>query len=141
MKLRSSKSRKKARLSKRQRRLYLNILKAVKECDTKLDTWAWQSWAGHNTASCAYHFAKRWGGRKDVDIVKLQTAVCKFGSADIIYKFARDIPEANINRLQYEIIKQDDPFWIRVFADNIPGAKKEMLERIAFIAEIMEDMA
>ena len=141
MKRRKANSKKSARMTRRQRRLYLDILWAIKEKNKNFDNDTWHRWQGNGLASSAYHFARRWGGRKDVHVGKLQNAVIRFGSGKIIFRFALNIPEANINRLQYAIINCDNPIWIRKFAKYIPNAKKEMLESVAMVAEIMEDMA
>lgn len=143
------KRRRKARLSRRQRTRYLSLLREIKKCKKEdrnqsmfpYDDWQYPKYVGHSIASVAYHWAKQWGCRKDVDIVKLQTAVCKFGNAKTIFLFAKNIPEANINKLQYEIIKRDDPYWIRMFAEHISNSKTEMLNRMANVAEIMEDLS
>ena len=140
---RKANSKKSACMTRRQRKLYLDILWAIKKRNKNFENNTWPRWQSYrnNTARSAYHFARRWGGRKDVHVGKLQNAVIRFGSGKTIFEFALNIPEANINRLQYAIISCDNPIWIRKFAKYIPNAKKEMLESVAMVAEIMEDMA
>jgi hypothetical protein len=50
------------------------------------------------------------------------------GNPELAYRFARDVPGANIKKLE-DIVVQD-PYWSYLFAQDIPGANIRRLEDI-----------
>jgi hypothetical protein len=130
-----------ARLTRRQQRIYFGILEAAAEerTDAEFD---WPPTGmrrkGCSLAWFAYGFAKRWHGRKGVDIKKLQRIVLDWGSGECVYKFAMDVPGANIKRCQAAIMEDVEPEIMRLFAANVPGAYAPALENMAIVAEAMQ---
>ena len=130
-----------ARLTRRQSRTYFGILEsaAAERTDDEFD-WppTGMSRKGCPLAWAAYAFAKRWHGRKGVDLKKLQRIVLDWGSGECVYKFAMDVPGANVRRCQAVIMQDVEPEVMRLFAANVPGAYAPALENMALVAEVMQ---
>ncbi len=89
--------------------------------------YAWQS----------YLFAKRWHSRAEVDIRRLENIVRESKDGECAYRFAKDVPGANMRKLQRAVVMAGDPEWIKKFARHVPGANAEYLESVLMIAEVM----
>lgn len=132
-----------ARLTRRQRRQYQDIIGGDGSA------WAYPGpgfWLGRGGASprpwvgngwCALAFARKFGGRDDVDLKRLQLQVIRSGDPKCAYEFARDVPGANVRRLQEVVITAGDPAVMRTFAKNIPGANVRRIEAMLVIADVM----
>jgi hypothetical protein len=132
----------KAALTRRQRHVYLDIIRHVHKKPTYTcnhDIWVQHKWqCNESWARAAYGFAKQWGGRKGVDLKKLQHIVLKYGGAPVLYRYARDVPSANIKRFQKAIIETEDFKYVQLFADNIPKADQKILGNVLIILEIFD---
>jgi hypothetical protein len=51
--------------------------------------------------------------------------VLVLGNSEVVYKFARDIPGANVSRTEDVVVQ--DPQWSYCFARDVPGANVERL--------------
>lgn len=91
--------------------------------------------AEEHNAWAAYYFAKRWNGR-DIDMARLQNIVVRGGSAKCILAYARDVPGANVRKLQFALIERGTVVQLRDFA-KLPGANADALERMAIAREVM----
>lgn len=132
-----------ARLTRRQYRQYQDIIGGDGS------SWAYPGpgfWLGRCGASprpwvgtgwCALNFARKFGGRDDVDMKKLQLRVIRSGDPECAYQFARDVPGVNIRRLQKVVIEAGDPDIMRAFAKNVPGANVALIESLLVIADVM----
>src|ERR1700735_2180333 len=123
----------KQEMSRRVRRHYLAILNG--NGSSYCDNWKW--WGGDCTkqnAWAAFFFFKQFGTRKDVDFYQLQKIILK-GEPELIYRFAKEIPRANIRKCQIELLERGSPVILRTFAKNIPGARKEEIEAMCLIME------
>ena len=65
-----------------------------------------------------------------LDIIYFTNQIINTNNPIYIYKFARDIKEANIKLLEEGIIKTEDYYMIYRFAINIKEANKEKLLKI-----------
>ena len=131
-----------ARLTRRTYRKYQYILQAA--ADERELNYGELEWPptgagrrGSGLAWAAWGFAKRWHARRDVDVKKLQRIVLDWGSGECVYRFARDVPGANVKRCQAAVMEDGDPGVLRSFAANVPGAHSPSLEALAIIAEVM----
>ncbi len=88
---------------------------------------------------CAYFFAHKWRGR-NIDLIRLQSIVCRSSSAQAAYLWAKNMEcsPGNIRRLQKVILEHGSVEQKRTFAREVPGADRQHLECIADIQEIME---
>jgi hypothetical protein len=87
---------------------------------------------------CAYFFAYKWQGR-DIDLVRLQSIVCRSTSARAAYLWAKNMESPrNLRRLQKVVLHHGTVEQKRTFAREVPGADRQHLEAIADIQEIME---
>ena len=133
-------SNKKARLTRRTYRKYQAILAAdAQERSEEEFDWPPAGWSrgGSSLAWAAWGFAKRWRGRKDVDLKRLQRIVLDWGTGECAYRFAMDVPGANVGRCQRAVMEDGDPETMRLFAANVPGAHAPSLEALALVAEVM----
>lgn len=96
------------------------------------------SWVGDTWAWAAYGFAKRWHSRS-IDLKRLATIVLHSDNPECCYRFARDVPGANVKRFQRQVMRHGNAELMRTFAREVPGAHKESLEQMAIVAEIMLD--
>jgi hypothetical protein len=130
----------KARLTRRQSHRYFWILQAAAEERTD-DKYDWpepgRGRRGSSLAWAAWDFTKRWYGRRGVDVEKLQRVVLDWGSGECIYRFAMDVPGANVRRCQAAVMEDAEPGVMRLFAANVPGAYAPSLEALALVAEVM----
>lgn len=129
-----------ARLTRRQSYMYFGILAsaAAERIDDEFDWPA--TGCGRNGCSlawAAWAFAKKWHGRKGVDLKKLQRIVLDWGSGECVYRFAMDVPGANVKRCQAAVMKDVEPETMRLFAANVPGAYAPALEALALVVEVM----
>lgn len=90
---------------------------------------------GRSNGWAALFFAKQWRSR-NINIRKLQKVIIASDDARCAYEFARDVPGANIKKIQDMIVNCNDPAIIRKFA-NIHGADKELLLDALIIAEVL----
>lgn len=137
-------SSRKARLTRRTYRKYHAILRAAaeeKEDAGNLGEFDWPPTGMGRTGSmlawAAWAFAKRWHGRSDVDLNRLQRIVLDWGSGRCVYRFAMDVPGASVRRCQKAVMEDAEPEILRMFATNVPGAYAPALERLAVVAEVM----
>lgn len=86
----------------------------------------------------AYAFAQKFGGRKGVDLSRLQNIVIRSNHPYWAYRYARDIPGANVWRLSLVVMKYGSADLMHHFAENIPGANRQRLEAAAIIQEVFE---
>jgi hypothetical protein len=91
---------------------------------------------GYRNEWVAYVFAKQWGGRKGVDIKRLQLIALHSDNAECAISFARDIQGANVKRFQSIVLQHGSAGQMRRFAE-IPGANRMWLENMAIVAEVM----
>lgn len=96
------------------------------------------SWRGETLAWAAFHFAKRWHSR-DIDIKRLALIVIRSEDPECCYRFAREVPGANVKRFQWQILRCGSAELMRRFAREVPGAHADSLERMALVAEVMLD--
>ncbi|MFA5202894.1 MAG: hypothetical protein WC708_00560 [Lentisphaeria bacterium] len=129
---------KKSCLSKRLQRQYQQVLLGQAE------SWFYPhphafGWGRHNSSTAewqAYLFAKEWGNRIGVDLMRLQRIVIQSNDGECVYRYARDIDEANIRKLQRAVVRSGNPDAIRRFS-LLPKADKTWLERYLLIAEVL----
>lgn len=84
----------------------------------------------------AWKFAKDFGGKKDVDINALQRVVIRSGNPLVAYYFAKEIPGANINKMQKVVSKSTDRDTIQKFM-RIKGAHVPSLQARIDLMEVM----
>ena len=133
----------KPRLTRRQRCWYSEVISCLKEKPRQVFSYYWycprtkraieDSWAWG-----AYGCAKKYGSREGIDLKKLQLIVLKYGNADQLYKYARDIPSANVKRFQKALVEAGDHRLMKAFSDNIPGANQKYLQNLLIIMEVMD---
>jgi hypothetical protein len=129
---------KKPCLSRRLQRQYRQVLLG------KAESWFYPhphafGWGRHDPGTAgwqAYLFAKEWGNRAEVDLARLQRIVIQSNDGECIYRYARDISEANTRKLQYAVVRSGDPDAIRRFS-LLPKADRIWLERYLLVAEIL----
>jgi hypothetical protein len=105
-------SNRKARLTRRQRHYYSQILRASAERKPRTGEMGELGCyppcgfgrPGSSLAWAAWEFARQWGGRADVDVGKLLRVVLTWGSGECVYRFARDVPGANVRRCQRAVM-------------------------------------
>jgi hypothetical protein len=125
----------KPEMSRRIRRRYQAILLRDSNNYDHISSWSWK----HNRNShawAAYIFYKQFGGRNGVDFHRLQRMVLK-GPGELILLWARDIKGANLKKCHAAILEKGDPKMLRMYAEAIPGARKEELENMAVIKEVL----
>jgi hypothetical protein len=83
----------------------------------------------------ALHFARQWRGR-DINFKKLQRIVILSEDGTCAYEFARDVPGANVRKLQDVVAAGLDPKALRLFME-LPGADRKYLESILIVSEVM----
>lgn len=89
-----------------------------------------------NDACLAYYFATVWGGR-DIDFARLQNIIVKSNYPKLIYKYARDVPGANIRKLQYAMLRTGNTLDLKKFS-RLPGVDTLLFEKAITIREVME---
>jgi hypothetical protein len=85
----------------------------------------------------ALQFAKSYGSRDCVDMKRLQRIIIESKNADCCYQFARDVPGANIRRLEYVVARYGELQTIRAFILNVPRANKRFLEGVITVKEVL----
>jgi len=133
----------KPNLTRRQRRWYEEVISCLKEkpkCQFSYHYWSFYPYSniGSSWAWGAYCCAKKYGSRAGVDLKKLQLITLKYGDAEQLYRFARDIPSANVKRFQKALVEAGDYRLMKAFSDNIPGANQEYLKNLLIIMEVMD---
>jgi hypothetical protein len=132
----------KPRMTRRQRRWYDEVISCLKNPPTQ--EFSQYFWAPHNVrvqyswAWGAYFCAKKYGSRADIDLKKLQLITLRYGCAKQLYKYAKDIPGANIKRFQRAIVETGEYKYVKMFHDNVPGANQAYLENMLIVMEVMD---
>lgn len=134
----------KPRMTRRQQRWYQSAISCLKNPPTQ--TFAYYDWVpwgrhsrvGHSWAWGAYYCAKKYGSRAGVDLKKLQLITLRYGCAKQLYKYAKDIPGANIKRFQKAIVETGESKYVKMFMDNVPEANQAYLENILLVMEVMD---
>jgi hypothetical protein len=129
----------KPNITKKMKRHYDEILKRPKNGVSFM--WPHPcAWLGNVPRSgiewAAYYFCKRWKSRKGYDAKKLQRFVILSGNPEVAYLYARDVPGASLDKLEKVVVESGSPELMRLFA-SLPGARKELLEDFAYLAETM----
>lgn len=126
-------------MSRRLRRQYLDIIRG----DGANWYFPW-GWAGNGAgkvpfgnAWAAFFFAKQWGGRDGVDVHRLQSIVCRAQNPEAAYRWAREMPGANVRRLQKVVTSYGSLELIRAFAQNVRGADRKFLEGLCIVKEVL----
>ena len=134
-------SERKPALTRRLQRDYLQIIH--RSHNAYHDMWIWWQHGnpGHqaSVAWAAYYFAKRWHGR-DIDMKRLQKIVLDWGTAECLYKYARDVPGVNLRRFAIAVAKSGNADVMKLFVKNIPGIRdcdERFLTGMALINEVM----
>lgn len=127
-----------ARLTKRLQREYFRILNGTAGVSFYPHpyAYAWGNRAKNISAWQAYLFAKEWRSRVGVDLRRLENMVARGTDPECAYRFARDVPGANVKQLQRTVVRCGDPDAIRRFS-LLSGADKPFLERLLIVAEVM----
>lgn len=129
-------------MTRRQRRWYQEVVSCLKRKPSQAFSYYWyhpyHNAVGHSWAWGAYYCAKKWRSRKGVDVKKLQLITLKYGNAEQLYKFAKDIPEANVKRFQRAIVETGSYRFVKAFLDNVPNANQAYLENMLIIMEVMD---
>ncbi len=79
------------------------------------------------------------GTREGVNVARLIGFIINHGTAEMLYRTARGLPhlDVNLRRIERAICGKSDFKIMRMFAMNIPGINRERLERLAFCAEVL----
>jgi hypothetical protein len=85
----------------------------------------------------AYAFAKRHRGRKDVDMGRLLRVALLGESSECLYKYAMDVPGANVRRIQARLLELADRRWLEIFAMNVPGADAGSIRAHLAVADVL----
>jgi len=130
---------KKPGLTRRLERQYRSVLSC--DGDSASYHYPWQHLVPFDEVNgmCAYFFAYKWRSR-DIDLIRLQSIVCRSTSAKAAYLWAKNMKEPrNIRRLQKVIVEHGSIELKRTFAREIlQGFDRQNLEALADIQEIME---
>lgn len=134
----------KPRLTRRQQRWYDEVISCLKREPTREFSYYYWAWGPrfhdrivHSWAWGAYCCAKKYGSR-DVDLKKLQLIALKYGNAELLYRYAREIPSANVKRFQKALVETGDAHYMKIFLDNVPGANETYIKNMLLIMEVMD---
>jgi len=62
----------------------------------------------------------------------------RYGCAEQLYKYAKNIPGANVKRFQKAIVEAGNYKYVKAFMENVPGANREYLQNLLIIVEVMD---
>lgn len=122
----------KCRMSRRIRRQYDKILDG-----TVVDYYGqlFYSSRQQNLSFWAFCFYKQHGKKHGIDFHRIQRIVL-LGSMDTVYRWAMEIPGANIRKCQAITITKGSSFHLRRFAMNVLGAYSKELEDMALVKDV-----
>jgi len=91
----------------------------------------------NRVAYAALLFCKQYHGYEGVDFSRIQNLVLLHGNFETLYRWAREIPLADIKKSQRAAAKCGTSSEIRKFAMNVPGCNREFLLSVALVKEVM----
>jgi len=84
----------------------------------------------------ALTFAREWGGRSGIDVKRLEGIVVRGPVPEVIARYAKEVPGANLRRITRAVVRTGDVRAMRVLA-GVPGVDRAYLENAIVVAEVM----
>lgn len=115
-----------ASLTRRQSSLYEAVIRGEETRHYYNHAWAgsWGSWSEVGAAWQAALFAAEFGGRKGVDVGRLEDIVLEGGDVRCAYFFARRVRGADVGRLRRFVESSGHGPTIAMFLRHVPDARK-----------------